>query len=203
MLFGHYRNWLILDGASGLELLPETRNVSVEAGINGTDEHGNPAAMAQSMVVAGFFLIDQSLATPSDTPDRQAGYVRRTRVKRGYFYHTAWESVRVVGGLPTVQRDEAGYFSWLRRLLATGKIEPADPSVIEALLAKAQERLDRASSRDTERNTIAARLAEQAAKQVDQLKKLQEQRSTRSLAQIQDRAQYLREELARLESENV
>ena len=198
LLAVHARQWVIVETSEGLELLPQTLNLSVEPGINNVDEYGNPDKMIRDQESKGFTVLKEAWAGPSDTSDRQPGYVRRFRVQNGFVYHTAWVRYREVAGQHLLERDETRYHAWLRKLLSEGHIKPPDPSVVELMLLRARENADRANSRDTRNNAIAARLAERAEKRLENLEKIQQQGASLSDTQKAARIEFLTAQLEKL-----
>lgn len=197
LLFHHPRQWSVrvVDGEP--ELVPSVQHIAIEPGTGGTDEYGDPSALITARRRDGWILLAESWATPDDTPDHAAGYVRRVRVRQGFAHITAWQSVRMLAGTPSIRTDDAGWLRWLRRLVADGLIPAPEPEVLEQLLERAKEREQRAGSRDVRGNAAAASLHQRAEQQRRHLEEV----STKGTEQIEDsRMAALQAELDRLKS---
>lgn len=195
LLFHHPRQWGVRVVNGEAELVPAVQHIAIEPGTGGTDEYGDPSALITARRRDGWILLAENWATPDDTPDHAAGYVRRVRVRQGYAHITAWQSVRVLAGTPSIRTEEAGWLRWLRRLMADGLIPAPDPEVLEQLLERAKEREQRAGSRDVRGNAAAASLLERAEQQRRHLEEVSE----RGTGQIEDsRMAALETELERL-----
>lgn len=172
LYFHHPASWMVVGGDDGPELLPLLSQIAIEPGIGRTDKNGDPSLMIGKKQSKGWTMIPESAARATDTPDGQAGYIRRAQARRGYTHFPAWMSWRSVAGRASVVTNEPGYHAWLRSLLARGIIAPADPAVVERMLDQAKDRLSRAQGRDTKAGTMAARLAAQAAVVVERLSRV-------------------------------
>jgi hypothetical protein len=169
LYFHHPASWMVIDGEDGPELLPQLSGIPVEPGVARVDKHGDPALMIGKRQSRGWALIPESAALATDTPDGQAGYIRRSQARRGWTHHAAWMTWRSVAGRASVVTDEPGYHRWLRALVERGIIAPADPAIVARMLDQARDRLARASGRDTKPGSMAAKLAARAEEQVKAL----------------------------------
>jgi len=195
----HPRQWIVVESNGKLELLPQLVELAIEPGIGDCDEYGNPDKMIRARENKGFIVLKQEWAKASDTPDGQSGYVRRFQVQKGHVHHMAWTKYRNVAGQMILERDEKSYHAWLRRLLAEGLLPAPDSSVIEAMLIRARERQDRANSRDTKGNALAAKLADQANKAVFSLEEISTRQAGLSEEQKAARIEFLQSQLSQLQ----
>lgn len=172
LFFHHARQWRIVGGDNGAPtLLPAIQQASCEPGVDRVDEYGDPAGMIAERRRNGWTFIPQEWATPGDTPDKAAGYVRRVKVRGGFAHLTAWQSVRILAGAPSWKVDEASYHRWLRRLMAEGLISAPEPEILEQMLERSKERLQRAGSRDMN-NATARDLHRRAEREVELLERV-------------------------------
>ena len=153
-VFVHHPNkWI----RAGSELLPKLDKKAIEPGIGNTDEYGNPALGLGLRANEGWVRIRAEHARAEDTPDGREGYLRSYPVRKGTLHLCAWEQVRPLGKRYLSKPATESYYAWLRALVERGVVRPPDPSIVEAMLDSATDRLDRASSRDL-RIGMAARL---------------------------------------------
>lgn len=170
LYFHHPSAWYVATTDEGPELLPLLSACAVEPGVGRVDRHGDPAGLIGHKTARGWTLIPESAAN-GYTPDGAPGYVRAYPGQRGTMHLSAWTTVRVLAGRPTLISDDAAYHRWLRSLVERGIIAPCAPEIAEAKLDAARDTLGRAVQRDgaSTPGSTAARLAETAKANVEAL----------------------------------
>lgn len=170
LYFHHPAAWYVATTEEGAELLPLLSQCAVEPGVGRVDRHGDPAGLIGHKTARGWTLIPESAAN-GHTPDGAPGYVRAYPGQRGTMHMSAWTTVRVLAGRPTLISDEAAYHRWLRSLVERGIIAPCAPEIAEAKLDAARDTLGRAVQRDgaSTPGSTAHRLAETAKGNVEAL----------------------------------
>lgn len=140
LLLWHPERWGVVGGA----LVPLLSKLPLQNGVNRAvvNKAGKPMAAEAlaSRASAGWRLIPSDV----DGPGKENSYVRKVTGIEAYL--TRWEQAYV--GSSQIGSDLEGYVKWLESLIARGIISPAQPQVVERLLAEAEARhgeaLDRA-----------------------------------------------------------
>lgn len=173
LFFHHPSSWYVAATEDGPELLPQLSACAVEAGVGRVDRYGDPAGLIGHKTSRGWTMIPEGAAT-GYTPDGAPGYCRAIKGRRGTMHVSAWTSVKVLAGRPSMVSDDAGYHRWLRSLTDRGIIAPPSEEIVLAKLESARERLGRAAQRSsaTVEGSIDHRLAEQARANVEALETL-------------------------------
>jgi len=156
--FFHPRRWM-LDGDG--TPLPSLAKMAIEPGINGVDARGNWATARAQREQGGEVMVPEAAARATDTPDGQAGYVRRTITAAGPYFHSAWEQIAVRDGEGSIEQvDHAGYRRWLAALVQRGVI----PSISDRTLTRLRETLERSLAGEVDRDTEGSKRAAAAIK---------------------------------------
>lgn len=118
----HPLRWMWVDNADaadGGEWLPAVAQRTIALGVNGMSADGDDAHANAYDARHGW----QTIALDC-TPDGRS-YLRRQRARGGYYHYTRWETPRSVGGeVLSSHVDQAGYYDWLRWLVAEGHVAP-------------------------------------------------------------------------------
>ncbi len=126
----HPRRWGLMDG----DILPILGTLKTEdLGVNGVDKTGNTDEAWMMSHKNGW----RELPWDVLGPDRI--YIRATDATGGRYFHTQWEIPQYDGDRVLASKtDHAGYYAFLRELLARGIIPQPDPAVLEQGLIDTQ-----------------------------------------------------------------
>lgn len=119
----HHPNCWDADVVAG-RLLPELSPISQGEGVFGATLN-RPNEPIRQLEAQGFALI------PTDAAQAvgHSSYLRRTRVRGGYHYHTAWEAL--VPGTGYTAFDAEGYRAFRAALLDEGIVGPPPAHVVQ------------------------------------------------------------------------
>ena len=140
----------------GNEVLPLLGEHSLVPGVNNVRAHFDKASGRTTwdldlfdvgLAKKGARRIPSSACLADDTPDHQAGYVRRKQMENGHWYHTPWETTTAVGTRAVHRTDSAAYWAWVRKLIERGVVPAPDASIIARMADQAQSIADTASAR--------------------------------------------------------
>ena len=117
----HPARWQVMDG----ELLPRLGRLSGEPGVGGVDKHGDTAGAEISYARRGWKKIPWELV--------EGGYLRRYDGRGGDIHLSIWEHPKQIANRTIVKTDREGFKAFLRGLISSGFIEPADPDLLEGM----------------------------------------------------------------------
>lgn len=118
----HPLRWMWVDdehSAKGGEWLPQVGQRTIALGVNGVGADGDTAH------AEAYDRRHQWRAIPLTCTEDDRSYLRRMRARGGYYHYTRWETPRWVGDeVLASDIDTAGYYAWLRWLVAEGHVPP-------------------------------------------------------------------------------
>lgn len=126
----HPQRWALMDG----DILPVLGTLKTEdLGVNGVDKAGNIDEAVMASQKNGWVIL------PWDVLGRGREYIRATDCQGGRYYHTQWEIPQHSGDRVLASKtDSAGYYAFLRELIARGIVPAPDPAVLEQGLLDVQ-----------------------------------------------------------------
>ena len=107
------------------ELLPLLGRLSGEPGVGGCDKHGDTAGAEISMGRRGWKKIPWDVV--------EGGYLRRYAGRAGDVHLSIWETPKQIANRTIVKTDGEGYKVFLRGLISSGVIAPADPDLLDGM----------------------------------------------------------------------
>ena len=140
----HPNRWQFIDG----EYLPVLSRLSQRPGAKNVTKDGD-TAHAETLLRKGGWTVIPWDAVPG-------GYVQVFDGRGGAVHLSRWETPRQVGTQIVMTTDTAGYYGFLRGLIADGFIAPPDQLVIEAMIEQQRQRVENNANR-THEPTVRAR----------------------------------------------
>lgn len=137
-LYIHHPNrWMIMDG----EVLPALHKLHKSPG----QDNVSPKNGGDMGGAIGTKVRDGWVMIPHDVIP--GGYVKKFDGARGAVHLSVWETPRQVGRrVYDPETDTAGYYAFLRDLMARGIIQQPAQVVLEDIVARAQSAVDRAAA---------------------------------------------------------
>ena len=138
-LFCHHpARWQIMDG----ELLPVLHKLLKSPGLDnvGSKNGGDLGPAIGTKIQQGWTII------PHDVID--GGYVAKFKGQRGDIHLSRWEQPRQLGNRSfDPETDTVGYYAFLRGLVARGIVQPPDGVILEEIVDRCRQDVDRAAHR--------------------------------------------------------
>lgn len=170
-LMYHPRRWNFWpsdDGKTG-EWLPNLAQFFLVPGLNCVDAGGGTSLAFAERAEKGWTLLMRSVMDPASYIAQAAGVPYKSG-KVPVIYMLKWMLPKVVAGVCALKYDREAHRAWLRELVASGKLPPADSEIIALLTSRVQDEYDRdageggADGKAARRAIIAqAQLAQMAA----------------------------------------